>query len=62
VQPCMWVMPGRQINVMQTLKKRVPSGCGSTQKERKRKDYAFWRQFNENPSIIPGCPGVDQLT
>jgi hypothetical protein len=30
-------------------------------KERKgkerRKDYAFWRQINEKPSIIPGCPG-----
>ena len=25
-------------------------------KKRKRKDYTFWRQFNEKPSIIPGCP------
>ena len=25
-------------------------------KEKKKKDYAFWRQFNEKPSIIPGCP------
>jgi len=25
-------------------------------KEKKRTDYAFWRQFNEKPSIIPGCP------
>jgi len=25
--------------------------------EKKRKDYAFWRQYNEKPSIIPGCPG-----
>ncbi len=25
------------------------------EKRRERKDYAFWRQFNE-PSIIPGCP------
>ena len=24
--------------------------------EKKRKDYAFQRQFNEKPSIIPGCP------
>ena len=23
-----------------------------------RKDYTFWRQFNEKPSIIPGCPGM----
>ena len=27
-------------------------------KEKKRKDYAFQRQCNEKPSIIPGCPGV----
>ncbi len=26
-------------------------------KEKTRKDYAFRRQFNEKPSIIPGCPG-----
>ena len=24
----------------------------------KRKDYAVWRQFDEKPSIIPGCPGA----
>ena len=27
------------------------------QKEKKRKDYAFQRQFNEKPSVIQGCPG-----
>ena len=27
-------------------------------KKKQSKDYAFWRQFNEKPSIIPGCPGV----
>ncbi len=26
------------------------------QKEKKRKDYTSRRQFNEKPSIIPGCP------
>ena len=26
-------------------------------KEKKRKDYAFRRQINEKPSIIPGCLG-----
>ncbi len=26
--------------------------------EKKRKDYTFRRQFNEKPSIIPGCPVV----
>ena len=25
-------------------------------KEKKRKDYAFPRQFIEKPSILPGCP------
>ena len=25
--------------------------------EKTRKDYTFWRHFNEKPSIIPGCPG-----
>ncbi len=25
--------------------------------EKERKDYAFQRQFNEKPSITPGCPG-----
>ena len=28
-------------------------------KENKRKDYAFQHQFNEKPSIIPGCPGSE---
>ena len=32
------------------------------QKEKKRKDYAFRRQFNEKPSIIPGCPGPMHAT
>ena len=26
-------------------------------KEKTRLDYAFWHQFNEKPSITPGCPG-----
>ena len=33
------------------------SVCIRAVTEKKRKDYAFWRQFNEKPSIIPGCPG-----
>ncbi len=28
-----------------------------SKQDKKRKDYAFWRQFNEKPSITPGCPG-----
>ena len=27
-------------------------------KEKKRKEKAFWGQFHERPSIIPGCPGA----
>ena len=30
----------------------------SKKRKRKRKHYAFWRQFYEKPSIIPGCPGT----
>ena len=30
--------------------------------EKKRKDYAFRGQFNEKPSIIPGCPGSKKTT
>ncbi len=25
--------------------------------EKKRKDYTFWCQFNEDPGLILGCPG-----
>ncbi len=28
--------------------------------EKKRKDYTFRRQFNEKPSIIPGCPEIEK--
>ncbi len=37
------------------------SGIQDLQQEagKKRQDYAFWRQFNEKPSIIPGCPGTE---
>ena len=40
--------------------KRSSEGClwSVWKKRKKRKDYAFRRQFNEKPSIIPGCPGV----
>ena len=31
------------------------------EKEEKRKDYVFSHQFNEKPSIIPGCPGRTSL-
>jgi len=32
----------------------------SLPKRKRRKDYAFWRQSNEKPSIIPGCLGACQ--
>ena len=28
-----------------------------TGEEKERRDYAFRREFNEKPSITPGCPG-----
>jgi hypothetical protein len=33
---------------------------GKERKGKERKDYAFWRQLNEKPSILPGCPGINQ--
>jgi hypothetical protein len=40
--------------LLSSLDRRLPS------KEKKRKDYTFRRQFNEKPSIIPGCPGLER--
>ena len=40
----------------------LPRNCSSKavkEKKKKRKDYAFQRQFNEKPDIIPGCPGQE---
>ncbi len=34
------------------------TGNGQEEKETKRKDYAFWRQFDEKPSDILGCTGM----
>ena len=28
-----------------------------SRKAKKRKDYTFWHQFTDKPSVIPGCPG-----
>ncbi len=45
---------------MSTLKASVSGSerlaWHAKRKEKKRKDYTFRRQFNEKPSIIPGCP------
>ena len=31
-------------------------GSAGLVRKEKRKDYAFRRQLNEKPSVIPGCP------
>jgi len=31
----------------------------NSQNKRKRKDHTFWRQCNEKPCVIPGCPSSD---
>ena len=33
--------------------------AGPNDLKEKRKNYAFQRQFNQKPSITPGCPGND---
>ncbi len=30
----------------------------AVEKEKEKKDYNFWCQFNEKPSVISGCPGA----
>jgi len=32
----------------------------NARKEKKRNDYAFRRQFDEKPSVIPGCSGPER--
>ncbi len=34
----------------------------NSSKGKKRKDYGFWRQFNEKPRNTPGCPGQRTAT
>ena len=29
--------------------------------KKKRKDYAFRRQFDERPNVILGCPGLENI-
>ena len=29
--------------------------------QKKRKDYSFWRQFNEKPSALLGCQALADL-
>ena len=46
------VMPATMSEKQRKAKKRK----ATKRKEKKRQDYAFRRQFNEKPSMIPGCP------
>ena len=32
--------------------------CTPLENEKNRIDYTFWRQFDEKPSTILGCPGT----
>ncbi len=41
---------------MRLWKRKEKKRKEKKRKEKKRKDYASRRQFNEKPSIIPGCP------
>ena len=43
------------IQVSSHLKQQA-QGLHIVMKQKKRKDYAFWRQIDEKPSIIPSCP------
>ena len=40
--------PGRQADLNCRVKKK--------EKEKKRKDYAFWDSFNKKPDSVPDCP------
>ena len=61
---CVPVKAGRQVGIRKKRKemkrkdkkRKEKKRQEKKRKEKKRKDHAFWRQFNEKPSIIPGCP------
>ena len=51
----------RQDKTRQDKTRKGREGKGREGKGREGKgrlDYTFWRQFDEKPSIIPGCPGM----
>jgi len=61
-----YVAPGQLSNKLvwclrKLLQNRQPSTAIS-RSFKKRKDYAFRRQFDEKPIIIPGCPEADSST
>jgi len=53
MQAIVWLGKHKRVHMLCSL--RCMSHCHSSV-EKKRKDYAFRRQFNEKPSI-PSCPG-----
>ena len=55
-----WGAVSRRLMAAYLRSKNVASLKVSAKK--KRKDYAFWRQFNEKPSVTPGCPGKVSAT
>ena len=52
------VTQGTQGNYMLLMSRTCPCAAMAFCVLLKREDYAFRRQFNEKPSIIPGCPGL----
>ena len=52
---CNQSLQGSPCNISKHCKQSSPV---KIQKEKKRKDYAFRRQFDVKPSVIPGCPSV----
>jgi hypothetical protein len=56
------VLPHEQPMHLYLLQLTKQSSGAAYLKKRKEKDYAFRRQFNEKPSIIPGCPELLTLT
>jgi len=60
-----WLVELQNKTALWSARPRVGTGTSrnmmaSSRKEKKRKDYAFQRQFNEKPIIILGCPGWPQ--
>ena len=53
-------------DVLDSRKSHVCGSCCAEAvrelEKEERKDYALQPQFNEKPGIIPGCPGVLELS
>ena len=58
--PASWayVLAAPWSSLLQCLQQLIIILSNLLEKEKKRKDYTFRRQFNEKPSMIPGCPGI----